>query len=224
MVLRVLENKNDENPVLKARIVAEARELFLRRGFSAVTTGEISSELGIGKATLYKHFPSKAEILRAVVDSIKAEVLGGFERSLEDGSVDFLEKFIRLATFMGEWLSRLGSVLIQDLRRNAPGVWREIDEFRKDRILVNFGALIEGGIAAGVFRPDVDRELAVRMFLSLVQGFLNPDFLRDPRTSARDVFETLFKLFFEGMLTDGARAGLAGRGPERLFRSKEVLR
>lgn len=224
MVLTVSGPSIDADTGLRARIVAEARELFLRRGFASVTTGEIAREAGIGKATLYKSFPSKEALLRAVVESIKADILAGVEGLIGDASLGFLDKFVRLVTFLGDWFSRLGAVFVQDLRRSAPGVWRELDEFRKEKILVNFGAIIEAGVAEGLFRPDIDRDLAVRMFLGLVQGFLNPDALRDARHSARDIFENLFKLFFEGILTDRARAGLAGRAPGTFLATKEVPR
>lgn len=204
------------------RIVALSRELFLQRGFVPVTTGEIAETLGISKATLYKQFASKREILGASVDSIKTDVLAGVERLVADSSLDFLEKLVRLMTFLGDWLSRLGRVLLRDLRRNAPEVWQEIDRFRREKILVNFSALLEAGVDEGVVRADLDRELVLRMFLSLVQSFIDPDALLESRRSARDALVTLFKVVFEGILTDRARAELAGRRPDPFGADKEV--
>ena len=147
---------------------------------------EIAETLGISKATLYKQFASKREILGASVDSIKADVLAGVERLVADSSLDFLEKLVRLMTFLGDWLSRLERVLLRDLRRNAPEVWQDIDRFRREKILVNFSALLEAGVGEGVVRADLDRELVLRMFLSLVQSFIDPDALLESRRSARD--------------------------------------
>ena len=109
-------------------------------------------------------------------------------------------------TLIGDWVSRLSRALIVDLRRNAPDVWEDIDRFRRQKIIVNFSALLETGVEEGVFRVDLDRDLVLRMFVSLVQGFINPDALLESRQSAREVFETLFKVVFEGILTDRARA------------------
>jgi AcrR family transcriptional regulator len=212
--------RSDE--VLRKRIVFESRELFLRRGFVPVTTGEIAERLGISKATLYKYFSSKDEMLRAVVDTIKTEVLAGVEAIVADTSADFLGKLARLMTHLGNWVSSLGRVLAGDLRRNAPEVWEDIDRFRKEKILVNFTALLEAGVAEGVVRADLDRELFLRMFLDLVQNFINPDALIESQRSAREVFETLFKVVFEGILTDRSRVGLAGRRSDPLGTVKEV--
>ena len=60
------------------------------------------------------------------------------------------------------------------------------------------------------------------MFLDLVQNFINPDALLESRRSAREVFETLFKVVFEGILTDRSRAGFAGRKSDPFGAVKEV--
>ncbi len=221
-VLIVPTSTPTEDEVLRRRIVAEARELFIQRGFAPVTTGEISGRLGISKATLYKQFASKKEILRAAVDSIKADFLAGVDGIIADGSTACPEKLIRLMTLIGDWVSRLSRALIVDLRRNAPDVWEDIDRFRRQKIIVNFSALLETGVEEGVFRVDLDRDLVLRMFVSLVQGFINPDALRESRQSAREVFETLFKVVFEGILTDRARAEIVVRKPIEPGADKEV--
>ena len=209
---------------LRSRIVSESRELFLRLGYVPVTTGEIARKLGISKATLYKHFASKDDILKAVVATIEAEMLAGVEAIVADASLDFLEKLVRLVTHIGNWLSRLGRVLAGDLRRNAPEVWAQIDRFRREKIMANFARLLEAGVAEGVVRADIDRDLVLAMFLDLVQNFINPDALLDNRRSAREVFGTLFQLVFEGILTGRARAALADRRFDPFGGFKEVPR
>jgi len=209
---------------LRSRIVSESRELFLRLGYVPVTTGEIARKLGISKATLYKHFASKDDILKAVVATIEAEMLAGVEAIVADASLDFLEKLVRLVTHIGNWLSRLGRVLAGDLRRNAPEVWAQIDRFRREKIMANFARLLEAGVAEGVVRADIDRDLVLAMFLDLVQNFINPDALLDSRRSAREVFGTLFQLVFEGILTGRARAALADRRFDPFGGFKEVPR
>jgi TetR/AcrR family transcriptional regulator, cholesterol catabolism regulator len=212
-----------EDP-LRRRIVCESRELFLRLGYAPVTTGEIARRLGISKATLYKHFATKGDLLKAVVRTIEAEILAGVEPIVADPSLDFLDKLVRLATHIGDWLSRVGRVLAGDLRRNAPEVWAEVDRFRREKILANFAGLLEAGVAEGVVRADIDRDLVLAMLLDLVQNFINPDALLENRRSAREVFGTLFRLVFEGILTGRARAALADRRFDPFGGFKEVPR
>ena len=96
-------------------------------GFSRVTADEIAAGLGISKATLYKHFGSKEEILREVVAMARAEILGIVESIIADESAGFLDKIMRLMLQMGEWFSQVGRVLAQDVRRSAPRIWETED-------------------------------------------------------------------------------------------------
>jgi AcrR family transcriptional regulator len=52
----------------RAEILDVAAELFGDRGYDATSLREIAERLGISKAALYYHFPSKQEILRALVE------------------------------------------------------------------------------------------------------------------------------------------------------------
>jgi AcrR family transcriptional regulator len=52
----------------KQRILDIASSLFARQGYSATTIADIARELGTTTAALYYHFPSKAAILRGLLD------------------------------------------------------------------------------------------------------------------------------------------------------------
>jgi len=47
----------------RARLEAAALELFLERGFDAVTTAEIAARAGVTERTYFRHFPDKREVL-----------------------------------------------------------------------------------------------------------------------------------------------------------------
>jgi len=51
----------------RERILATAYRLFTRRGIRAVGTDEVIAQSGVAKATLYRHFPSKNDLVLAVL-------------------------------------------------------------------------------------------------------------------------------------------------------------
>lgn len=210
--------------LLRARIVQFAREKFLAFGVARVTTDEIASGLGISKATLYRHFGSKEEILTEAFELTMSEIRSHVESILTDPSIGFLDKIMRLMIHFGGWFSRLGPVLVQDLRRSAPQVWEEIERFRKQQILTKFRRLLEEGVREGVIRGDVDLDLSVQMYLGLIQKFFHPEMLLNSRHSASSILETLFKVFFEGVLTPRAREELSAREAGFDLIPKEVFR
>jgi AcrR family transcriptional regulator len=64
------------------RILAAAREAFAERGFN-VGVEEIARRAGVGKATLFRRFPSKDALILAVLDGFVADMERVSRRALE---------------------------------------------------------------------------------------------------------------------------------------------
>lgn len=82
------EDYEELPPRMRAKqdqIRAAAQELFLERGFAGTSTDAISSEAGVSKETLYRHFPSKEELLADCLDHLVADFSMG-ELFAADGS------------------------------------------------------------------------------------------------------------------------------------------
>ncbi|RZJ12378.1 MAG: TetR/AcrR family transcriptional regulator, partial [Rubrivivax sp.] len=66
--------------ILQAReeaIVASVNRLLAEKGFEAMTVDQVVADVGIGKASLYKHFTSKEELAAAAMVRV-------LERALEE--------------------------------------------------------------------------------------------------------------------------------------------
>jgi TetR/AcrR family transcriptional regulator, cholesterol catabolism regulator len=220
-VSKVLKETHAGRPLLRTRIVEAARGLFLSRGFVRVTADDIAGELGISKATLYKEFASKEDILRGVVRAIMAEIAARVDAIMTNDELSFVERLVALFAFVGGRLSLLGPEFLRDIEKSAPAIWREIEDFRRDKVLMNFKIILAAGHDQGVFRGDIDDDLLVRMFIRLVEGFVNPaEMLRSGRTPA-ETFESVIKVFFQGILTDKGRLDFSSRTPALFEPRKE---
>jgi AcrR family transcriptional regulator len=71
----------------RARIVEAARTVFLRRGIGHATMEEVAREVGVSKGALYLYFRTKTELLVAIQDRMRQEVLAGMEGLLEAGDI-----------------------------------------------------------------------------------------------------------------------------------------
>lgn len=54
----------------KERILAAALDMFSRYGYSGTNIRELTSSLGLGKSTMYRHFESKEEIWNDLLDEV----------------------------------------------------------------------------------------------------------------------------------------------------------
>jgi AcrR family transcriptional regulator len=73
----------------REKIVAVAGGLFSREGFRAIGIDRIIAESGVAKATFYKHFPSKDDLIVAWID--KAEGFSKARLSTEHGPTPLFE-------------------------------------------------------------------------------------------------------------------------------------
>ena len=65
----------------RARILGAAEKLYAARGAANVTMEEIAASAGVGKATLYRRYPSRAAIAVALLDEhervLQEQLMGG---------------------------------------------------------------------------------------------------------------------------------------------------
>jgi len=60
----------------KCRILAAVRKIFSRQGLEGTTTRELAKEAGVSEALLYKHYPSKEALYKAMLESCDGELMG----------------------------------------------------------------------------------------------------------------------------------------------------
>jgi AcrR family transcriptional regulator len=62
------ESGSRRAPEARQRILDTAYDLFSHRGIRAVGTDELIERAGVAKATFYRHFPSKDDLVLAFLD------------------------------------------------------------------------------------------------------------------------------------------------------------
>ena len=206
---------------IRARVLEAARDLFLGQGFVRVTADDIAGRVGISKATLYKEFASKEDILRAVVRGFMGDVSERVDVLMREEGLSFADKLAKLFALVVGAISRFGPVFLRDLPRGAPAVWTEVERFRRDKINTNFKTILAAGRGQGLFRGDIDEDFLMRMFVRLVEEFVNPaEILRSGRTPA-ETFGSVIKVFFQGILTDEGRLDFSAKAPALFEPRKE---
>jgi len=203
----------DENKV-RARILSVAQMHFFRLGFSKVTMSEIADELGMSKKTLYAHFPGKEELLSAIVDRAQAEVAENIDALVGDEKMDFVEKLKSVMREGAVFYSKFHQNFLLDIQKNAPGVWQMCDQFRKERMRANIVELIKQGMKAGYFRRDVHPTVIMMMQSAAMQALTTSDALALLPLSSTEVFDTIHRVIFEGILTGEARLRAIHRSNE----------
>lgn len=141
----------------KEEIVAEATKLFAERGYEGASMGDLAERVGLRKASLFHHFPSKdvlyTTVLTQLMDGVKAAIMtaamaeGSYADRLDaltDALVDVLGGQPYAARLLVREAMDWGPVMREGLGRTINDVLAAAHEFAK------------GGQRAGEFGPDVD--------------------------------------------------------------------
>jgi AcrR family transcriptional regulator len=159
------------------RILEAATALMLERGVPDVTVDEVAQRADVGKATVYRRFPSKALLAAHALESMfRAQVVipdtGSFRHDLE---AVYTDTIAFASSSRGNAFLRLAAAAAGRSRK-AADVYRRAYEARRDE----FGVLIDRALARGELARDLDRCLffdslpAMLMFRTLTGQPLPP--------------------------------------------------
>ena len=161
-----------EGDARRAQIVEIARRLFAEAGYWPTTTRQLARAAGVSDALMYRHFTSKDDVLRAVVD----QGLAGFAAMREAAAAGRDRP-------LAERLTILGRAFLQVLDAQVDLLVLFVAEhplLAGDARLVGFIDLAAGGLGAelaarardGEVRDDLDGYLFARSFMGSLVSFV----------------------------------------------------
>jgi len=110
--MNVNRNRAERGEITRESLVAAARLLFGRDGFTATSLDDIVAAAGVTKGALYHHFENKDDLFRAVAEAVKRDIntrlsdlfLGSDSFSaLEAGCFTILEAYLDPAVRQIVW-------------------------------------------------------------------------------------------------------------------------
>src|SRR6516162_8014244 len=85
---------DEANLARREEILGTATELFAEHGFSDAMTQALADRLGVGKGTIYRHFPSKRDLFLAAADRVMRKMHNKVLENIQ-GCEDGLEQVAR---------------------------------------------------------------------------------------------------------------------------------
>jgi AcrR family transcriptional regulator len=196
---------NDGTLTARARIVQGAHKHFLSHGFRGVTMDDLAEELGMSKKTLYAHFRSKLELVAAVLRDKADRVDADLGRITSDRSADFLRTLHDLLACLQAHTSEILPPFVRDLRREAPELFKIVEQRRKVVIQKHFGSLFERGRKLGKVRKDVPTRLIIEVLLAATQSIMNPPRMEELGLSPKTGYAAIISIVLEGVLNPATR-------------------
>ncbi len=183
----------------KEKYLKQIEERYLKEGFYKTSMDSLAAELQMSKKTIYKYFPSKENIVEAIVSDITSRVSGNIEQILRTDQ-NAVEKIVNVLQMLVQNLLRFSDKWLNDLRIHMPHLWKQVDEFRTKRMYATLSVIIEQGKREELI-IDKPNEIIITLFISSMRGVVNPDFLYYNKFSYDEAVKITFEILFNGILT-----------------------
>jgi AcrR family transcriptional regulator len=195
---------SSENSIAQ-RIVTAARRHFFAHGFRGVTMDDLAEELGMSKKTLYGSFPSKLDLVRAVLLDKFRSVEADLDHVMSS-SKDVLDALHQLLTCMQQHTEEIQPPFVRDIRREAPEIFQVVQTRRRKLIQHYFGKIFEDGRKAGIIRKDVSPRLMIEMLVGVTEAIMNPTKMAELGLTPASGYMNITRVILEGLLTEKGRS------------------
>lgn len=177
------------------QVLEVVERILLREGIRSIRMGDLATEAGCSRSTLYEIAPSKEDLLLLILDRIM--------RRMSDRGADAIAT---ADTYVDRMTAMLTSGAL-DFAEFGPRFVEAISSHPPARVLFDrwvvvcrdvLEELIDGAVKAGEIRPVPGRVVAEMMFAALLR-FTDPDFTRSSRVTSADAAAQMVDVVLNGL-------------------------
>jgi AcrR family transcriptional regulator len=139
-------------------IITAALELMAEHGVHALRMDDVAGRAGVGKATIYRRYRSKDQLVTAAVGALVSEIEIPDSGSTRADLLALMREAVQL--YSGSLAASLMPTVVDEMSRNA-----ELAAVARDRFLSGrraaLRAVFDRAVGRGDLRSDLDVELAL---------------------------------------------------------------
>jgi len=155
------------DPHAKSRLLEAAERVFSEKGLDRAKVEDITTQAGLSKGAFYLHFDSKGDAFKELLSEVlmhlqtrmtdaKATCLPSLSEGLEQALEVWLERDLEMFEFI--WKNRALMRITLEGGRSAD--YQHLIEHFASFAQSQTEALLRQGVAAGVYRADLDVQVA----------------------------------------------------------------
>jgi AcrR family transcriptional regulator len=139
-------------------ILAAALELIAEQGFRDLRMDDVADRARVGKATIYRRYRSKDELVTAAAGALVSEIAIPDSGSTRADLLALMHSAVEV--YSGSVEAGVMPSLVEAMNRD-PGLARSVREGFLAARRAALRAVLERGVERGDLRPDLDLELAL---------------------------------------------------------------
>jgi AcrR family transcriptional regulator len=177
MPYRPTERTEARRAAARDAIVAAARALIARGGYREAQVAAVAARAGVATGTVYRHFPSKAELFAEVFRQVSAREVEAARAAADRAADDAAGAAARLAAAIEAFARRALRARRQAWALLAepvdPAVETERLRFRRAHA-EHFAAIVADGVAAGELPPQNADLVGAALVGALAEALVGP--------------------------------------------------
>ncbi len=196
----------------REEILDVAARLFAEHGYADTDTQLVVDELGVGKGTLYRYFPSKRDLFLAAVDRVMRQLHETIRSAIQgiDEPLDRIAAGIR--TYLTFFNERPGYVeLLMQERAQFKDRKKPTYFVHREANLERWWDVYRGLIADGRVR-NIPVTRITDVVGSLLYGTMFTNYFAGPHKSVDEQVRDILDVAFHGILSDSERKRRAPAG------------
>lgn len=194
---RSSDKKRKNSPEKQEEMVRMLIPFFQEKGLQGVTMDDMAEAMQVSKATVYKYFHSREEILAATI-AVKLNEIKQFEEFLNDKKEEYLDRYKNAVAYLSVHISDITNLFLADLKTIFPHLWQMIESF-KEYCMGVLKAYYNEGIKKGFFNK-VNPEIMVMSDQFFLDKLTDPDFLLSHKLTIQQAFDEYFRMKFYGIM------------------------
>lgn len=186
-------------PELTNTILTKANLLMNKYGISSVTMDDIAKECRISKRTLYEKIPDKKTLVWHCF-LFNKDIHQAEARELVTKSTSILEALLHIYRNIRETITESSSVFFKDLHRLYPDMEKQCRSIHREQANT-FGQFLSKGIEQGMFRNDLNMDLAAEVFTAQSSAIMKELGTTKDIETVKSMIDTAFVIFLRGVAT-----------------------
>lgn len=186
-----------KSPEKQFSMIIDLVDFFKKNRLSEVNMDDVALYLNKSKATIYKYFRSKEQIVEALID-YKIKEIAGFVFILRNDKIEFFDRYRLSYNLLSEHISDISNELLTDLKNMYPDIYIKIEKLIEVAVQ-ELKAYYEDGMQKGIFN-ELNSGLLAQNDLMFFQLLTNPDFLTSHNLTMEKAFADFYQIRCNGLL------------------------
>ena len=187
---------------VRTRILKTAKKKFLKNGFYKVSMDSLVKELRTSKSSLYNHFSSKDELVKAVIDQLNIDINSALDEIVNNDKLSFKGKLIEVSEFTKNLLSNVSEEFLKDLEINTPDIWDYYQQTRIERVNNYYKKLFVNGVEEGIIRDDININVVLTVYMNLMELPLKTQYQEFLGLKNQNIYELTTDIFLNGIIKE----------------------